>query len=165
MAWTNSDGLLVRFGTDKGAVRNNGITAENVHKTLVHKFDFNDIATTDTAAAAPEDAFIPNGSVIVRATLYVTTGFVGATGTLDIGLKVAAGTNTDDDGIDAAIAVTALNALGDTIMCNGALVLAETGDLTGVRFTADQYIMTTWDTAAFTAGAATLVIEYLELES
>jgi hypothetical protein len=82
-------------------------------------------------------------------------------GVLDIGLKVAAGTNTDDDGIDS-IAVGILDAIGDTINCDGAYV-SSAGNLTGLRITADQYIMTTWDTAAFTAGAATLVVEYLLL--
>jgi hypothetical protein len=162
MSWTNSDGLVVRFGTDKGTEKESGSTEANVHRTLVHKFAFGDIANTDVTAADPESPFIPADSVITRATLYVTTAFVGATGVLDIGLKVAAGTNTDDDGIDAAIAVTALDAIGDAINCNGAYV-SSAGNLTGIRITADQYIMTTYDTAAFTAGAATLVVEYLLL--
>ena len=163
MAWTNEDGLVVRFGTDRAAVKNSGVTAENVHKTLVHKFSYADVANTDTAAADPEDPFIPAGSVITRATLYVTTAFVGATAVLDIGLKVAAGTNTDDDGI-LSTGIATIDAIGDVVIGDGALVLQETGDLTAVRFTADQYIMTTYDTAAFTAGEATLVIEYLEIE-
>jgi hypothetical protein len=162
MSWTNSDGLVVRFGTDKGTEKESGSTEANVHRTLVHKFAFGDIANTDVTAADPESPFIPADSVITRATLYVTTAFVGATGVLDIGLKVAAGTNTDDDGIDSAIAVTVLDAIGDTINCDGAYV-SSAGNLTGLRITADQYIMTTWDTAAFTAGAATLVVEYLLL--
>ena len=162
MSWTNSDGLVVRFGTDKGTEKESGSTEANVHRTLVHKFAFGDIANTDVTAADPESPFIPADSVITRATLYVTTAFVGATGVLDIGLKIADGTNTDDDGIDAAIAVTILDAIGDTINCNGAYV-SSAGNLTGLRITADQYIMTTWDTAAFTAGAATLVVEYLLL--
>jgi hypothetical protein len=161
MSWTNSDGLVVRFGTDKGTEKESGSTEANVHRTLVHKFAFGDIANTDVTAADPESPFIPADSVITRATLYVTTAFVGATGVLDIGLKVAAGTNTDDDGIDS-VAVTVLDAIGDTINCNGAYV-SSAGNLTGLRITADQYIMTTWDTAAFTAGAATLVVEYLLL--
>ena len=161
MSWTNSDGLVVRFGTDKGTEKESGSTEANVHRTLVHKFAFGDIANTDVTAADPESPFIPADSVITRATLYVTTAFVGATGVLDIGLKVAAGTNTDDDGIDS-VAVGILDAIGDTINCNGAYV-SSAGNLTGLRITADQYIMTTWDTAAFTAGAATLVVEYLLL--
>ena len=162
--WDNFDGLEVNFGLDRSVKMPGGRTANNVRKSLVHKFTYEDIANTDTAAPSPHEASIPAGAVIVSATLYVTTAFVGATATLDIGLKVAAGTNTDDDGIDSAIAVTALDAVGDTILCDGALVLQETGDLTAVRFTADQYIMTTYDTAAFTAGEATLVVEYLEIE-
>lgn len=163
MAWTNEDGLVVRFGTERGAVKNEGVTSENAHKTLVHKFTYSDVANTDTAAADPEAPFIPAGSVITRAALYVTDAFVGATAVLDIGLKVAAGTNTDDDGI-LSTGIATIDADGDVVIGDGALVLQETGDLTAKRFTADQYIMTTYDTAAFTAGAATLVVEYLEIE-
>lgn len=163
MAWTNEDGLIVRFGTEKAEVNKTGSTAENAHKTLVHKFTYADVADTDTAAVGPNDAFIPAGSVITRAALYVTTAFVGATAVLDVGLKVAAGTNTDDDGI-LSTGIATIDAVGDVVIGDGALVLQETGDLTAVRFTADQYVMTTYDTAAFTAGEATLVIEYLEIE-
>lgn len=161
MAWTNKDGLVVWFGTERGETQAGGVTSATP-KTLVHKFTYADIADTDTAAAEADAPFIPKGAFIKSANLYVTTAFAGATATLDIGLKVAAGTNTDDDGIDSAIAVTALDAVGDVIVCNGAYVASS--DLTGIRLTADQYIMTTWDTAAFTAGAATLIVEYIEVE-
>jgi hypothetical protein len=163
MSWTNADGLVVKFGTERAEVMPGGVNMKNVHKTFVHKFTYADVANTDTAAADPSAAFIPAGSVIVRAVLYVTTAFVGATGVLDIGLKIADGTNTDDDGI-LSTGIATIDAAGDAVIGDGALVLQETGDLTAKRFTADQYIMTTYDTAAFTAGAATLVIEYLDLE-
>lgn len=161
--WTNSDGLKVRFGLDRATSVPSGFDAASNRKSITHKFAFGDIADTDVVAPAEDEAFIPAGSIITSAILYVTSGFVGATGTLDIGLKLADGTNTDDQGIDAAIAVTALNDLGDTIVCDGAYIAD--GDLTALRITADQYIMTTWDTAAFTAGAATLVVEYMDLEA
>ena len=161
MTWSNEDGLIVRYGTERSAVLKNGGQSTVAHKTLIHKFDFNDIAPTDVTVPNPNEAALPADSVITRATLYVTTGFVGPTGVLDIGLKVAAGTNTDDQGIDSAIAVTALDVVGDTIICDGDYIVDS--DLTAKRLTAPQYIMTTWDTAAFTAGAATLVVEYLEL--
>lgn len=162
--WTNFDGLVQDFGLDRSTKVNEGITAENVHKTLVHKFTFADVANTDTAAAGPDAAFIPAGSVITRAALYVTDAFVGATAVLDVGLKVAAGTNTDDDGI-LSTGIATIDADGDVVIGDGAYVLQETGDLTGIRLAADQYIMTTYDTAAFTAGAATLVVEYLQVEA
>jgi len=163
MSWTNEDGLTIQFGKERAAVMPGGVTQTNVHSTLVHKFTFADVANTDTAAPNPHEAVIPAGSVITRAALYVTDAFVGATGVLDIGLKVAAGTNTDDAGI-LSTGIATIDADGDVVIGDGALVLQETGDLTGVRLAADQYIMTTWDTAAFTAGAATLVVEYLQVE-
>lgn len=162
--WTNFDGLAVDFGLDRTIKDTGGVTNPNVHKTLVHKFTYADVANTDTAAVGPNDAYIPAGSVITRATLYVTDAFVGATAVLDIGLKVAAGTNTDDDGI-LSIGIAAIDAAGDVIRGDGAYVLGETGDLTAIRLTANQYIMTTYDTAALTAGAATLVVEYLQIEA
>jgi len=161
--WTNEDGLTVNFGLDRSVKKAGGYTMENVHKTLVHRFTYADVANTDTAAVDGHDAFIPAGSVLVRAMLYVTTAWVGATGVLDIGLKVAAGTNTDDDGI-LSTGIATIDALGDVVIGDGALVLQETGDLTAKRFAANQYIMTTYDTAAFTAGEATLVVEYMNVE-
>ena len=164
MPWTNEDGLVVRFNLERATEMPGGSTQENVHSTLVHKFTFSDVANTDTAAPNPHEAFIPAGSVITRAMLYVTTAFVGATAVLDVGLKLAAGTNTADAGI-LSTAITTIDATGDVVIGDGAYVLQETGDLTGIRLTADQYIMTTWDTAALTAGAGTLVVEYMKVEA
>lgn len=165
MSWTNEDGLIVKFGTERSEVLNQGVTAAPVFRTLEYKIDdASELGDTDTAAADPSAAFIPNGSVITRAFFYVETVFTsGGSAVLDLGLKQADGTNIDDDGIDAAVALTALDALGDTILCDGA-VIAD-GNLTGQRLTADAYIMATYDTAAYTAGAGTLVVEYIAFEN
>ena len=67
----------------------------------------------------------------------------------------SAGSAIDADGIDAAIAKTAL-AANTAVACNGALV--------GVKATvgaADAYISFRLRTAVFTAGAGKLVIEYI----
>jgi hypothetical protein len=159
MAWTNSDGLVVRFGTERADSINSGVNAESPLKSITHSFTYADVADTDTAAPAEDAPAIPAGAVITRAVLYVTDAFVGATGVLDIGLKVAAGTNTDDDGI-LSTGIATIDVDGDTVVGDGALVAS--ADLTGVAFTENQYLMTTWDTAAFTAGAAKLVVEYME---
>lgn len=152
--WTNSDGLEVRFGLDRTTEQPSGRTAGE-EKTLV--WTLNDAATlgdTDTAAVAGDEAFIPSGAIIKDAYFVVDTAFAGATAVLDIGLKQAAGTNIDDDGIDAAVAVGTL--VGDAVVaCDGALV--------GTRLANDSYIMMTYDTAAFTAGAGKLVVKYMEV--
>jgi hypothetical protein len=161
--WTNSDGLEVRFGLDRTTENVTGVNAVSAFKTMTHKIVGADLPDTDNAAASGDAAFIPAGSVITRAFVYVTTAFAGATATLDLGLKVAAGTAISADGIDADIAVTALDAAGDTILCNGTYIAD--GDLTGVRLTADAYVSASYETAAFTAGEAILVVEYLDIEA
>tara|TARA_R110000868_G_scaffold40490_7_gene139714 strand:- start:4205 stop:4699 length:495 start_codon:yes stop_codon:yes gene_type:complete len=161
--WTNQDGLEVRFNLDRATVVDSGTLAVSPFKHITKKITGTELPDTDNVAADADAAFIPAGSVITRAYVYVTGAFAGATATMDLGLKLAAGTAISADGIDADIAVAALDAVGDTILCNGAYVAD--GNLTGVRLTADAYISASYETAAFTAGQATLVVEYLDLEA
>lgn len=153
MAWENADGLDVKFGTERATVRVDGIKNAEDHRVVVNLPDATALATTDTAAVSePTEAFIPSGAIITAAYIVVDTAFTsGGSATLDIGTKQKAGTNIDDDGIDAAVAVAAL-AANAVIECDGALVPGQT--------TADSYIMFTYNTAAFTAGAARVIIEY-----
>lgn len=153
--WTNNDGLKIGFGTldttndQAGEVHTKGISKELV-KVLN---DASTVADTDTAAVQGDEYPIPADAIIQRAYFVVDTAFAGATAVLDIGVKQKDGTNIDDDGIDSAIDVTSLTA-GAVIECDGALVGAEVG-------ANDAYIMFTYDTAAFTAGAGRLYIEYI----
>ena len=154
MAWENEDGLDVKFGTERATVRIDGTKNAEDHRMVVYLSDATALGTTDTAAVTePTEAFIPAGAVITRAYFVVDTAFTsGGSATLDIGTKQKAGTNIDDDGIDAAVAVAAL-AANAVIDCDGALV-------PGRAVTYDSYIMWTYNTAAFTAGAGRLVVEY-----
>ena len=154
--WTNDDGLVVGFGTrtstndEGGNIRTSGIVEEYVIKIN----DATTLGDTDTAAVAGSFPGIPAEAVIKSAYLKVTTAFTsGGLATLDIGLKQRAGTNIDADGIDVDIAVADLSA-GAVIVCDGALIGARIGSNEGVP-------MFTYETAAFTAGAAELVIEYI----
>jgi hypothetical protein len=150
--WTNADGLLVRFGELRSAVRTDGIKNAEDHRLVISLPDATALGTTDTAAATADEAFIPAGAVITRAYFVVDTAFTsGGSATLSIGTKQAAGTNIDADGIDATVAVAAL-AANAVIDCDGALVPGQA--------TADSYIMFTYGTAAFTAGAGRLIVEY-----
>lgn len=153
MSWTNEDGLLVRFNTERGAVRKDGTRVGKNEFELV--YDLNDATTlgdTDTAAPPADEVFVPAGAIITEALFVVDTTFTGATAVLDIGLKQSDGTNIDDDGIDAAIAVADLTARSGHLS-DGALI----GDI--MEF--DSYVMFTYDTAAFTAGAGRLIVKYV----
>ena len=99
---------------------------------------------------------IPANSRIIAATLRVHTAFAGGT-SYDIGLYQPDGTVIDADGIDAAVALAAIDAVGESVVCDGALV-----DNTAGIGTADGQVVVA-ATGTFTAGKATLEVEYEEL--
>lgn len=151
--WTNEDGLLVRFNTSRSDARTDGVVGPNLQMIEVGLPDATALGDTDTAAALADAVFIPAGATILRAHFVVDTAFTsGGSAVLDIGLKQADGTNIDDDGVDAALAVAALT-VRTGVACDGALVTD--------KMQYDSYVMFTYDTAAFTAGAGRLFIEYI----
>lgn len=160
MSWTNEDGLTIRFNLERPETDRDGVSAEGVtsaeEKTFIYRItDATQLGDTDTAAVPGDVPYIPAGAVIKDAYLKVGTAFTsGGSAVLDLGFKQAAGTNIDDDGIDAAVAVAALTA-NTAITSDGALI--------GTRLANDSYIMATYDTAAFTAGDAVLVVKYSEV--
>lgn len=155
--WTNDDGLNVLFGTDKALVAKEGATASlDSEREIVIELSGADLPTTtdgETFINTVPMAYIPNGALLRSATLIVTTAFVGATATLSLGTAQNDGTTIDADGIDATIAITAIDAVGDEIACDGALI--------GTKVAADSYITATVGTANITAGEGKLVIKYI----
>lgn len=153
--WTNSDGLVVGFGTR--TVETNSATAVSTggarQQLVVPIRGGSEILDSDVSAQLIYGAVIPANSLLESAKLFVTTAFAGATAVLDIGLyKRSDGTAVDDDGIDSAIAVATL-ADNAVVACDGALI--------GTVLANDSKVGVSYDTAAFTAGEATLVIEYI----
>jgi hypothetical protein len=158
MSYNNADGLRVLTNNDQGAAVDAGNTAVSEVKTLV--IDIADATTIGSSAATPvaNDPVIPANSYITGAHLLVTTAFTsGGAATLTIGAYDSAGSAIDADGIDAAVALTAINATTKAVACDGALVGGAV--MTGAS---DAYIKPNYGTAAFTAGAAKLVITYIE---
>jgi len=163
--WVNDDGLTVRFGTGEAEVARGGqVGGVRENHTIVVELIATDLKAyddaTDPTTVLDWNTRIPAGAFLKSAELQVLTAFAGATATLDIGLvqasdQEAAFTDEDDDGIDAAVAVTAIDAVGDTIACDGALIGTVLGaDAGGYLVSAEA------GTASFTAGEARLVIEY-----
>ncbi len=157
MSWNgnvgNEDGLQVRFDLEKAAVRADGLSAAKERYLVIDLLDATTVGNTDTAAISNNDeAFIPAGAYVTSATFFVDTAFTsGGSAVLDVGLKQADGTNIDDDGVDS-LAVANLTVRAG-IESDGALVPS--------KMQYDSYVMFTYDTAAFTAGAGRLVIKYL----
>lgn len=153
--WTNQDGLYVGFGTRKTEVNTSGLhSPKGAVQTLTVKIHGPSLSDAVAAADLENAAVIPANALIVGAKLFVTTAFAGASAVLDIGTyKAADNTVEDDDGIDAAIA-TATLVDNFVATCDGADI--------GTVVTGEGYkIAASYDTAAFTAGEATLVVEYI----
>ena len=162
----NADGLQVRFGTEAsgysrkkaGKVSTSGameaLTVDFTYDKLpTFTSDLNNDGTLNGFNIG--DAGLPDGAHITKATLMVTVAFAGGT-SYNIGTYTVAGSAIDADGIDAAIALTAIDAVGDVILCDGAQV-------GGTLLTADGYLVVA-ATGTFTAGAAKLVVEYMTTE-
>lgn len=156
MSYTNADGLLVITDGAQGEVNGSGLIVDNAKKYLV--YDLADATTLTDAPNTPvaNDPYIPSGSFVTGAWLLVETAFTsGGLATLDVGLQELDGTEIDDDGLDADIAVAALAANKGVVM-DGALAASQTA-----LMTADAYVSISYETAAFTAGAAKIVVEYI----
>ena len=161
MSYTNADGLFVLTDGAQGAVNGEGVTARASRQTItVDITAANTGASFGSANIDPLGPTLPAGSIIVNADLVVTTPFASSGGgTLTIGTYNAAGTAIDADGIDATIALTAIDADGDVVQCDGAQV---SGVVT--VGSAPVYIGALYGTAAFTAGSAVLIVEYIKVE-
>lgn len=156
MVWTNNDGLRIKFGAEKTVPALGGESStDGMNRTVTLNVDWDDLAAFGTEKVISEGVFIPSGAVLLSSEFHVSTAFAGTDATLTLGLvdedRV---TEYDADGIDVAVAQTALTA-GATIVNDGAAVgkvIANSG--TPVMITA------TVGTADFTAGKGQLVVKY-----
>ncbi len=158
MSYTNSDGLYVLTNGDQGTVLTQGVTAGSNRQVMVLDYTLTELGTTfGSSNINPQNPFIPAGSVILSATIVMTTAAdAGGSATLTIGTYNSAGTAIDADGIDATVAVAALGASA-TVRCDGAHLT------TGGYLTANAYIGAIYATTAFTAGVAKVIIEYAKV--
>jgi len=161
--WVNDDGLEVRFGTEKATLRlggrlsTYGAMGEARVKILGAKVPATD-APIDKKVTIPTNSYLD----AVTSQLFVDTVFAsGGSATLDIGLMNDDGDGTystlDDNGIDAAIAVGTLVVDYDTVP-NGAQM--GTTPVNSTTATLPLVLSHGYNTAAMTAGAATLVLRY-----
>jgi len=161
--WVNNDGLEVRFGSEKATLRLGGkLSVYGAMKEIRIKI----LGASIPAADAPIDkkVTIPSNSYLdaVTSQVFVDTVFAsGGSATLDIGLMNDDGDGTystlDDNGIDAAIAVGTLALDYDTVLNGAQMGTSPVNSTTATLPLVPSY---GYNTAAFTAGAATVVLRY-----
>jgi hypothetical protein len=153
--WDNADGLHIKFGTSEAELTVGGESSTDGNRRVIDlKIDYSDFGATGTETIVADNVNLPDGAFLESATFLVTTAFAsGGSATLTFGvINRDRSTAVDADGIDATVAVTAIDAVGDSIACDGALV--------GTTLATGGLITSTVATAAFTAGVGNLRLVY-----
>jgi hypothetical protein len=154
--WTNSDGLPIEFGTTQAGASTGGhVMKAGDAVELVVDIDLTTLADASATVGFVDEHELPEGAIIRSAKMIVLTAAAGATAVLDVGVIDASADSSgtsDDDGLDAAVAVAALTPAGTEITCDGALI--------NTVLDAHYKIAASYDTAAFTAGKVRLIVEY-----
>ncbi len=163
--FVNQDGLTLGFGThsaDNDMLQ--VVEGGTVKVYAIEILDATKLEDTDAITAAgsipPQSVLIPRGSIIRSASFSVTKIFTsGGAATLDIGTYSPAAVVDDANGIDVDIALTAIDAIGDVVVCDGALV---NGVLpVGAVSDSDVAVVFGFEAAVFTAGAGVLTLEVI----
>lgn len=157
MAWTNNDGLYIKYGAEEANVGGGGEYRWNGPFTeLEFDVQWNKLNAFGTVTILDETVRIPSGVILTYAEFEPTIGFTsGGAATISFGLYDTDRTTAyDEDGIDATIALTAIDAVGETVTCDGALVNTKLSNDTPCLVTA------TVGTANYTAGQGKLRLRY-----
>ena len=147
--WTNADGLKVGFGTaDTRNEMAGGVETKGRVRQLEMKVYYDkDITEADVRASV-----IPAGATVLSAKTAVTTAFAGGT-------AITLGTiGTDGTGADADAVITATE--GAVANLTEGAVVEGAGTLIGTTTSADVNL-TYATTGSFTAGEATVIVEYI----
>lgn len=168
--WTNSDGLVVGFGTHTEDNNVQGVyKGANGEVTVVQEIILADLPDTFAATNVnPQDVRIPRGSVIKSAFLQTVVAPTG-TGTLDIGtwgVGLATEVVDDADGIVADATTAEMGVAGEGILLDGPMIAdaataASTIATVGATSNSDVVIAASYETAAFTAGKVKLHLTYI----
>ena len=163
-SWTNGDGLFVRFGNLEGTLTEVGEYG-NYDPGSIHMVQLNinggagenlNTLTKQVHHAVRFPGANDQTFFLYKAEVEVEVAFdsAGEAATLTIGFDNLDGTVFDADGVDVAIAEAAIDAVGDTVVCDGAQV--------GVRLNNTQplNLTTTVGTEVFTAGKGWIRLWY-----
>lgn len=167
--WSNSDGLVVGFGTHSADNSCPAVTGTGTSRQLQMVIDLTEVPDTASATngiAYPQAPIIPRGSVITRATITTLEAATsGGAATLDLGLWTrgkATDVVDDADGIVSGVTIAEMTTVGEIHLCDGALLPLATSasTLVGATGLGDCVVTAEYATAAFTAGKIIVRVEY-----
>lgn len=159
MSWYNSDGILVKYGTEEATPSTAGHYVTTGPQRMA-EFDVTLTGLADAAAIADDYIVLPEGALIEKIDVVVKTAATsGGSAVLDVGIiDLDRSSNGDDDALIAALALTSIDAIGDVVE----LIQGGTshGASVGTVLTGPVLVTASYDTAAFTAGVVSIRIFY-----
>jgi len=167
MSWYNSDGLLVKLGTEEGTVGIGGETGMTGDRREL-AFDMSQallLSLTSVAGAVilGDNLWLPKNARIEEVEVEVITAVtMTGSGTFDLGLiRTDRSTQLDYDGLVAAAAKATLTPAGARLNLIAGSTAA--GALIGTTLSNNGYLVANYNTGAFTAGALRVRIKYMFL--
>ena len=156
-AYTNSDGLILNFGTRSVELTNASVTSKDGYEgELVVDFDYSTTGSVGYQAAQAANALIPAGSVINSVTLVVGDAWIGGT-SLALDFEDSAGATTPAAGLAATAQATLV--AGYSVIGAGAAVGAI------VPSANSDVGLNTTVVGTFTAGSAKVVVGFTQPRS
>lgn len=165
--WTNSDGLVVGFGTHS---EDNEVAAvyqgSNGIVTVVQEIDmaslpaFASESRTAYPNASGQEHVIPRGSVFLGGEILVLVACTGAGGDADFGTWGAV--VDDSNGLKDSVLVATVAEAGDVLILDGDLIAdADDSNLAVAGAVSDSDVVITGSyTTAYTAGRVRLTVNY-----
>ncbi len=158
--WLNGDGLYIKYGTTRATVANGG--EYNVFGGQhVAEFDITLSTLTATSAIINDVVWMPDNVMVDKVEVVATTAAASAgSGTLNVGLVDSdRSTVADADGLVVTLALTAIDAAGETsVLTEG---VSGHGALVGTNLTAGPYLFCAdYDTAAYESGVVKVRVFY-----
>lgn len=160
-SWTNSDGLVIGFGTNEAAqtgAANKMGGVSGAAKTASVTFDYKDMnaATVGTVITVP----VPAGAKVLDVRVVCDTAWTSTgTNTFEVGL-----TGTDVDGfITTTVGTIANMTAGAALVADGVFAFGatDTGAAEMYKFAAADTIDVLTAMSDWTAGTATLSVTYI----
>jgi hypothetical protein len=160
MAWYNSDGLYVKFGTEQAEAASGGEYKTDGDLRYI-EVEIPDLTALGTGSTILDDVtVVPAGAFIEKVVVAVDTAATsGGSAALNIGLiRTDRSTTYDADGLVAALALTSIDADGDVVeFIQGG---TSHGALIGTELANNGLLVADYDTAVYTAGAIRVRVFY-----
>jgi hypothetical protein len=165
--WTNSDGLVVGFGTHS---EDNEVAAvyqgSNGVVTVVQEIDmaslpaFGSESRTAYPNASGQEHVIPRGSIFLGGTIEVLVACTGTSADADFGTWGAV--VDDSNGLKDSVLVATVAEVGDVLILDGDLIAdADDSNLAVAGATSNSDVVITGSyTTAYTAGRVKLTVQY-----